>query len=66
MKESTHQKRHCDEVAAAEYLGLSVATLRDWRFHRVGPVFCKFGKAVRYPVSELERFAEAARVQVTA
>jgi hypothetical protein len=58
------QPKHCNEFAAAEFLGLSVTTLRDWRFHRTGPSYCKFGKkAVRYPVQELEKFAEAARVQ---
>ncbi len=56
------QAKHCDEYAAAEFLGLSVATLRDWRFRRIGPAYCKFGKAVRYPIRELERFAEAATV----
>jgi hypothetical protein len=60
------QKRHCDENAAAEYLDVSVPTLRDWRFHRTGPVYCKFGKAVRYPLDELEKFAERSRVQVAA
>jgi len=48
MKPQT-QKPHCDERAAAEYLDVSVATLRDWRFHRTGPVFARFGRAVRYP-----------------
>jgi hypothetical protein len=43
-----------------------VATLRDWRFHRVGPVYCKFGKAVRYPITELEKFAEESRVRMAA
>lgn len=57
-----HEKRHCDEFAAAAYLDISVPTLRDWRFHRTGPVFCKFGKAVRYPVDELVKFAEQSRV----
>ena len=66
MKQQTPQKRHCDEFAAADYLGLSVATMRDWRFHRVGPVYAKFGKAVRYPVAELEKFAEESRVRMAA
>jgi hypothetical protein len=66
MQQQTQQKRHCDEFAAAAYLDVKVATLRDWRFHRVGPVFAKFGKAVRYPLTELERFAEQARVKMVA
>jgi hypothetical protein len=60
------QAKHCDEYAAAEFLGLSVATLRDWRFRRIGPPFCKFGKAVRYSRLELERYAEACRVPMAA
>ena len=61
-----HQKRHCNEFEAAEYLDVSVATLRDWRFHKVGPVFAKFGRAVRYPIVELERFAEVSQVKMAA
>ena len=60
------QPKHYDENAAAVFLGLSVRTLRDWRLRRVGPPYCKFGKAVRYPVRELERFAEAAIVKMAA
>jgi hypothetical protein len=60
------QPKHCDEFAAAEFLGLSVATLRDWRFRRIGPSYCKFGKAVRYPIRELEKFVEAALVKTAA
>jgi hypothetical protein len=59
-------KRHCDERAAAEYLGLTVATLRDWRFRKIGPVYAKFGKAVRYPLVELDRYAEQSRVRMAA
>lgn len=53
------QKKHCDEFVAAEFLGLQVATLRDWRLHKRDPVFCKFGKAVRYPIADLEKYADA-------
>jgi hypothetical protein len=66
MKQQMQQKRHCDEFAAAEYLDVSVSTMRDWRIRKRGPVYAKFGKAVRYPVTELEKFAEAARVRMAA
>jgi hypothetical protein len=62
----TLSKRHCDEFAAAEFLDVSVSTLRDWRFHRTGPVYAKFGKAVRYPICELEKFAERSKVPMAA
>ena len=69
MKEKIQQlqqKRHYDEFAAAEYLGLTVSTPRDWRIRKRGPVCAKFGKAVRYPLVELEKYAEASRVRMAA
>lgn len=66
FEQQMNQKRHCDEFVAAEYLDVSVATLRDWRFHKIGPVYAKFGKAVRYPVVELERYAEQSKVKMSA
>jgi hypothetical protein len=66
VKEQNQQKRHCDEFAAAAYLDVSVATMRDWRIRKRGPVYAKFGKAVRYPVAELEKFAEVSRVRMAA
>jgi hypothetical protein len=59
--------KHVNEHAAAEFLGLDVATLRDWRFRKVGPVYVKYlSKAVRYPLDELLRFAEQSRVKTAA
>jgi hypothetical protein len=59
-------KRHTNEHGAAEFLDVTVNTLQDWRLKKTGPVYCKFGRAVRYPLAELERFADAARVQTAA
>ena len=56
-------RQHLDEQATADFLGLKVATVRDWRLRRTGPVYCKFGRAVRYPLDELEKFAEQAKVR---
>ena len=36
------------ERETAEILGIEVSTLRRWRWAGRGPVFCKFGSAVRY------------------
>jgi hypothetical protein len=33
---------------------VSVGTLRNWRTMRVGPAFVKIGKAVLYPIAELD------------
>jgi hypothetical protein len=63
----TNRKRqHCDEFEAAEFLGLKVATLRDWRLQKRGPIYAKFGKAVRYPWVELESYVAACMVRMAA
>jgi predicted DNA-binding transcriptional regulator AlpA len=58
---ATSYNRLIDEHEAAARLGLTVATLRRWRWARRGPGWVKLGSAVRYAPSELERFIEAGR-----
>lgn len=51
------------EEVAKRYRGeVSVGTLRNWRSMRVGPAFVKIGKAVLYPVAELDAWDEQNRV----
>ncbi|HLY87788.1 MAG TPA: helix-turn-helix domain-containing protein [Acetobacteraceae bacterium] len=35
---------------------ISEGTLRNWRSMRIGPSFIKIGKAVLYPLEELDRW----------
>ena len=42
---------------AANYLRLKKNTLEVWRVQGRGPIFVKFGGAVRYRVSDLEKYA---------
>ncbi|RUW53704.1 DNA-binding protein [Mesorhizobium sp. M1A.F.Ca.ET.072.01.1.1] len=43
------------EEVAERYRGsISLGTLRNWRAKRIGPAYVKLGKAVLYPVEELE------------
>jgi DNA-binding transcriptional regulator YiaG len=51
-----------DEVAERYRGEVSVGTLRNWRSMRVGPGFVKIGKAVLYPVAELDAWDEKNRV----
>lgn len=45
------------EEVVARYRGqVSEGTLRNWKTMRVGPSYIKIGKAVLYPVSELDRW----------
>ena len=45
-----------DEVIDRYRDQISGGTLRNWRYMRVGPSFLKLGKAVLYPLEELERW----------
>jgi hypothetical protein len=43
------------EEVSDRYRGeITVGTLRNWRAMRIGPAFVKIGKAVLYPVDELD------------
>ena len=42
-----------DEVAERYRGEISVGTLRNWRSARVGPAFVKIGKAILYPIDQL-------------
>ena len=50
-----------DERFTAEVLGLSVKTLRRWRWLGKGPRFYKIGAAVRYADQDIASFLEAAQ-----
>ena len=45
-----------DEVIDRYRDQISGGTLRNWRYMRVGPSFLKLGKAVLYPLEDLERW----------
>lgn len=55
--------RLLDEHEAAARLGLTVATLRRWRWARRGPAWVKVGAAVRYSPTDLAEFIDAGRQQ---
>jgi hypothetical protein len=43
-----------EEVSERSRGAVSVGTLRNWRAMRIGPAFVKIGKAVLYPIDELD------------
>ena len=51
---------HLDEQELAQRLKISVLTLRGWRRSGAGPLFRKYGAAVRYSLSDIEAFELAA------
>lgn len=59
-----HNTPFLTESAAADYLGLSTATLARWRScGDRGPAYRKFGGAVRYARTDLEAYADGAEVR---
>jgi excisionase family DNA binding protein len=56
------RERAVTELEAATFLGLSVATLRQWRHRGTGPRFMRFGRAVRYLLSDLDEFVRQSTV----
>ena len=53
--------RFVDTEAAATYLALDAHTLECYRSLDTGPAFYKFGRYVRYAVSDLDAWAESCR-----
>lgn len=54
---------YLNEKQAAPFLGLSIKTLQAWRHQCRGPRYRKFGRSVRYSMSDLVAFAEGRVVE---
>ncbi len=54
-----------NEHVAAKALGLSVKTLRRWRWAGKGVPHCKFGSAVRYSRLDIAEYISRSRRQST-
>ena len=50
-----------DTTDLALHLGVPVATIYDWRSNGLGPVGHRFGKHVKYAVSDVRAWIEAQR-----
>jgi predicted DNA-binding transcriptional regulator AlpA len=48
------RSRLLDEKELAERLGVSVSTVRHWRYTYQGPPVQKVGRSVRYDIGEVE------------
>jgi hypothetical protein len=56
---SAQLDRYISSVEAAEYLGVDVRLLENWRSQGRGPRYRKFSKLVRYSIADLKAFANA-------
>lgn len=50
------------DVQAADYLGLRPQTLRNWRQLSKGPAYIKMGRAIRYPMPDLDLYANQRKI----
>ncbi len=50
-----------DHVTARR-LAVKPETLRAWRHRGLGPIFCRFGRSIRYLDSDIAEFIRASRV----
>ncbi len=54
------------EEVSDRYRGqISVGTLRNWRALRIGPAYVKIGKAVLYPIEQLDAWDRSNLVKVS-
>jgi hypothetical protein len=54
------KSEYLKDAPAAEFLNLSVYTMRNWRCKGEGPKFRRFGRAIRYKMADLVEYAERA------
>jgi hypothetical protein len=56
---ATVERKYLTPAQAAEYLGISVDTLANWRGNQVGPAYVKLSKrAVRYQTVVLDAYMD--------
>ncbi len=53
------QKDFLNTRQAADLIGLRPNTLELWRLRGTGPKYIKFGRAVRYRLTDLETYIQA-------
>jgi len=49
------------ERQVAEYMNMSLSSLRKWRLFRKGPKFVKLGRAIRYRRTDVETWLSSCR-----
>ena len=64
--DTKQQATKVDEHAAAARMGVSVKTLRTWRWRRIGVPYLKLGSRVVYDVADIDTFLASCRVDPAA
>jgi len=63
-KNQTEPSKECwlTESEVSELIGVTRATLQNWRWRRVGLPYSKFMRSVRYKESDLYAYMESGRI----
>jgi predicted DNA-binding transcriptional regulator AlpA len=54
--QTTPRKQQLTDVEVAEYLAVSVSTVRRWRLTGSGPRWVRICGSVRYPIADLQAY----------
>jgi len=54
--QTTFTNQQLTDVQVAQYLNVSISTVRRWRLTGGGPRWVRIGGSVRYPFSDLEAY----------
>lgn len=61
-----HPDRLLNEQEAADFLGVSIRTMQNWRHRGGGPSYIKLNsRSVRYQLSDLKAWIEAQKAEST-
>jgi predicted DNA-binding transcriptional regulator AlpA len=56
---TTQRERLAGVAEVSDHLGVTVATLYDWRYKRIGPKAIKVGRYLRYRWSDVDAWLES-------
>ena len=62
-KEMEKEIRYLSDNEVAVLTGMSVQTLRNWRFEGKGPAYSKIGRSVRYAEKDIIEYMENRRIE---
>jgi predicted DNA-binding transcriptional regulator AlpA len=57
-------KERFDHKGAADYLGIAIQTLYNWRNQRRGPDYVLMGRKIMYLRSDLDKFIESNKIKL--
>ncbi len=60
----TNHPQYLTEVQVSHMTGIALSTLRNHRFERKGIPYIKFGRSVRYLLTDVTKTLEAGRIQI--